>query len=57
MGTLLYPAFVEFASQQPLLAWAATNNARRHIKAMGLIEPKLFENAEDAILWADGIRS
>ena len=49
MGTLLYPIFIEFASKQPLLAWAASAAARRHLQAMGLAGEKVFETVEAAV--------
>ena len=51
MGTILYPTFVEFASRRGLLAWAASVPARRHLEAMGLVRPQIFDRAEDAVGW------
>ena len=50
MGTLLYPAFVEFASGRRV-AWALSSTARRQVESMGLNEPELFDRAEDAVEW------
>ena len=51
MGTLLYPAFVEFASGRRVLAWAVSGAARRHIASMGLGQSQFFERVEDAMEW------
>lgn len=51
MGTRLYPLFSAFASTRPLLAWAASGHARRHIESMGLTEPMIFSTTDEAIDW------
>jgi hypothetical protein len=51
MGALLYPAFLEFASERRSLAWAVSEMARRHVDSMGLVQPQFFERAEDAMQW------
>src|SRR5205085_10583472 len=51
MGTLLYPAFVEFATSGRRLAWAASSSARRHAESMGLAQPHVFDRVEDAVEW------
>jgi hypothetical protein len=51
MGTLLYPAFLAFASERPLLAWACSESAKRHIEAMRLPSPKVLDKKEVAIEW------
>ncbi len=53
MDTLLYPAFVEFASGRRL-AWAVSDAARRHNESLGLARPQLFERVEDASGWVAG---
>jgi hypothetical protein len=51
MGTVLYPIFIEFASQRCLSAWACSNSARRHIESMGLTSAHIFGDTKDAIAW------
>jgi anti-anti-sigma regulatory factor len=48
MGTLLYPAFVEFASSRRFLSWAVSPSARRHVESMGLANLRIFDTTEDA---------
>lgn len=51
MGTLLYPAFIEFASARRLLAWAGSRGAKRHLDSMRLASSQVFDNTEEAIEW------
>lgn len=54
MGTLLYPAFVEFASSRRFLSWAVSPSARRHVESMGLANLRIFDTTEDARQWVAG---
>jgi type II secretory pathway component PulF len=49
MGTVLYPIFVQFAKRKGHLAWACSEHAKHHLKAMGLNESRIFGNVDDAI--------
>lgn len=51
MGTLLYPAFVDFASGRTHLVWAVSKSARQHIDSMGINEQVLFDSVADAVEW------
>lgn len=48
MGTLLYPTFVEIASSRTI-AWAVRSSVRRHLTAMKLPHPDLFDTLESAV--------
>jgi hypothetical protein len=54
MGTMLYPHFVAFGSRPRPLAWAATGRARQQIEAIGLHQPMIFDNVQDATDWLSG---
>lgn len=54
MGKLLYPIFAEFAAQHPIIGWAASAMARRQIEEMRLVEPHVFDTADDAVEWVLG---
>lgn len=52
MVTILYPVFVEFATQHPIIGWAASASARRQIEEMPLVEPHVFDTvlaAEESV--------
>lgn len=51
MGTLLFPAFVDFSSGHNQLAWAVSKDARRYIEAMKMQEPVLFDTVAEATRW------
>jgi hypothetical protein len=51
MGTLLYPTFVRFAAARRLLAWACSQNARRHVESMRVPKSQVFDDTASAIEW------
>jgi hypothetical protein len=48
MGTLLYPAFVEFALRNPRTSWAASTSALSHLQAMRITNSSVFQTVEEA---------